>query len=201
MLKALIRLLKTEELNAFGFSSAEDFLKHPEILRPACLVTDVCMPGLSGLDLQTELARRGIELPIVFLTGRGTVPMSVRAMKAGAVDFLQKPFRHEDLLDVIRRAVAKDARLSASSFERREIERRLRTLTPREREVFDLVIKGLMNKEIAAELGATERTIKVHRHRVTAKLRVNSVAEMVQAAVKVGALDMQACASQASRPA
>jgi FixJ family two-component response regulator len=190
MRKALTRLFKTEQLQACAFSSAEEFLKHKPLLSPACLVADVCMPGLSGMELQGELTRRKVNIPIVFITGHGNVPMSVKAMKAGAVDFLQKPFNHQDLLKVIRQALAKDKHLSASKAECLEIQRRLDSLTPREREVFQLVIRGLLNKQIAAELGATEQTIKVHRHRVMMKMQVNSVAEMVQAAVKIGVLNL-----------
>jgi len=129
-------------------------------------------------------------MPTVFITGHGTVPMSVRAMKAGAVDFLQKPLEHKDLMTVIRQALAKDQQASAAEIDRREIQRRFITLTPREREVFNLVIRGLLNKQIAAELGATERTIKVHRHRVMEKMQMTSVAEMVQAAIKIGVLNV-----------
>jgi len=190
MLKALTRLLKTERLNACAFSSAREFLKQGPTASPACLVVDVCLPGLNGLDLQAELAGRDIRMPTVFITGHGTVPMSVRAMKAGAVDFLQKPLEHKDLMTVIRQALAKDQQASAAEIDRREIQRRFITLTPREREVFNLVIRGLLNKQIAAELGATERTIKVHRHRVMEKMQMTSVAEMVQAAIKIGVLNV-----------
>lgn len=188
MLKALTRLVKTEGLNACAFSSADQFLKHSPILSPACLVTDVCMPGLSGMELQAELAKRHIRMPTVFITGHGSIPMSVKAMREGAVDFLQKPFDQQDLVKTIRVALAKDKQLSASQAERLEIQRRVDQLTPRERQVFQLVIRGLLNKQIAAELGASERTIKVHRHRIMQKMRVTSVAEMVQAAIKIGVL-------------
>lgn len=188
MLKALLRLFKTEKISACAFTSADEFLKHEPLTSPACLVADVCLPGMSGLELQTELARRRVRLPMVFVTGHGDVPMSVKAMKSGAVDFLQKPFSQQDLVRVIRQALDSDRKVSASAAERLEIQRRVDTLTPRERQVFQLVIKGLLNKQIASELGATERTIKVHRHRVMAKLQVSSVAEMVQAAVKIGVL-------------
>ncbi len=149
------------------------------------------LPGLSGLDLQSELARREIQTPIVFITGHGDIPMSVRAMKAGAVDFLTKPFQHRDLLGVIRNALSKDVRLVSARQIREAVGRRLESLTQREREVFGLVIKGLLNKQIAAELGAKEQTIKVHRRRIMEKMGVVSVAELVQAAVKAGVVEAQ----------
>jgi RNA polymerase sigma factor (sigma-70 family) len=144
--------------------------------------------GLSGLDLQAELTTRNIHTPIVFITGHGDIPTSVRAMKAGAVDFLTKPFRHKDLIAVIQDALSKDIRLKSVQGERETIQRHLQSLTPRERQVFELVIKGLLNKQIAAELGASEQTIKVHQGQVMEKMEVPSVAELVQAAVKAGAL-------------
>jgi RNA polymerase sigma factor (sigma-70 family) len=188
MRKALTRLCQSAGLTVKAFPSARDFLDTGATESPACLVLDVSMPGLSGLDLQTELASRNIRTPIVFITGHGDIPMSVRAMKAGAVDFLTKPFANKDLLAVIRNALSKDVQLVSAQHECEAIQRRLDTLTPRERQVFDLVIKGLLNKQIAAELGASEQTIKVHRARVMEKMEVTSVAELVQAAVKLGVL-------------
>ena len=186
--KALARLCQSEGLTAKTFASAREFLDAGVPESPACLVLDVRMPGRGGLDLQAELATRNIQTPIVFITGHGDIPTSVRAMKAGAVDFLTKPFKDKDLMAVIRDGLSKDVRLKSAQTERDAIQRRLEHLTPRERQVFELVIKGLLNKQIAAELGASEQTIKVHRARVMEKMQVASVAELVQAAVKAGAL-------------
>jgi len=180
--------MRRERLVAKTFASAREFLEAGAPGSPACLVLDVRLPGLGGLDLQAELATRNIQTPIVFITGHGDIPTSVRAMKAGAVDFLTKPFRDRDLLAVIRDALGKDVRLKSEQAERENIQRRLESLTPRERQVFELVIRGLLNKQIAAELGASEQTIKVHRARVMDKMRVTSVAELVQTAVKIGVL-------------
>ena len=188
MLKALARLCQSAGLTAKAFASAREFLDTGVPETPACLLLDVRMPGLSGLDLQTELAARNIQTSIVFITGHGDIPTSVRAMKAGAVDFLTKPFRDKDLLTAIQAALHKDVRLKADQVERKTIQRRLQNLTPRERQVFELVVKGMLNKQIAAELGASEQTIKVHRGRVMEKMQVDSVAELVQAAVKIRAL-------------
>jgi len=188
MRKALGRLCQTAGLTAKTFASAREFLDSGAPESPACLVLDVRMPGLSGLDLQTELATRNIQTQIVFITGHGDIPTSVRAMKAGAVDFLTKPFKDRDLVAVIRNALSKDVQMKSAHEEHDLIQRRLESLTPRERQVFELVIKGLLNKQIAAELGASEQTIKVHRARVMEKMQVASVAELVQAAVKAGAL-------------
>jgi len=148
------------------------------------------MPGLNGLDLQAELSRRKIQKPVVFMTGHGDIPSSVRAMKAGAVDFLTKPFDSKDLLAVIQAALRKDRERHSVETERESIDERLRTLTPRENEVFKLVIRGMLNKQIAAELGASEQTIKVHRGRVMEKMRVQSVAELVQMAVKARLIEL-----------
>jgi RNA polymerase sigma factor (sigma-70 family) len=188
MCKALMRLVESQKLQARAFGSARDFLEHGPPNRPACLVLDIQMPGLNGLELQTELARQNIDLPIIFITGHGDVRASVRAMKQGAVDFLLKPFNPSDLACVIQQALVKDLRRQEIGAERQELERRLENLTPREREVFLRVIRGFLNKQIADELGASEQTIKVHRHRVMDKMKVQSVAELVQAAVKLGLL-------------
>ncbi len=188
MRKALVRLCQSSGLQVKSFASAREFLDAPAPASPACLVLDVRMPGLSGLDLQAELAARQIHTPIVFITGQGDIPTSVRAMKAGAVDFLTKPFKNKDLVAIIRDALSKDVGRQSAQSERDGIQARLNSLTPRERQVFDLVIKGLLNKQIAAELGASEQTIKVHRARVMEKMAVPSVAELVQAAVKIGVL-------------
>ena len=188
MRKALARLCQSAGLKVRSFASAREYLDAAVPESPACLVLDVRLPGLSGLDLQAELAARRVQTPIVFITGQGDIPTSVRAMKAGAVDFLTKPFRNKDLVAIIREALSKDVRLQSAQSERDVIQSRLDSLTPRERQVFDLVIKGLLNKQIAAELGASEQTIKVHRARVMEKMGLASVAELVQAAVKIGVL-------------
>lgn len=186
--RALARLCRAAGLRAQTFASAAEFLAAGSPSGPACLVLDVRLPGLSGLDLQAELAARQIQTPIVFITGHGDIPMSVRAMKAGAVDFLSKPFDDADLLAVIREALAKDVHRRAEQEERETIRCQLGRLTPRERQVFDLVIRGRLNKQIAAELGARECTIKIHRRRVMDKMQVQSVAELVQSALKAGVL-------------
>ncbi len=184
MRKALLRLLKSHQLNACAFATAHEFLAHGVTGRPACLVLDVRLPGLSGLDLQQELERRNTRVPVIFITGHGDVRMSVQAMKRGAVDFLLKPFNQQDLMAVVRQALTQDQRAHAAHAHQTEFQRRLHTLTPRERQVFDRVIQGLLNKQIASELGASEQTIKVHRHRVMEKMGVTSVAELVQAAMR-----------------
>jgi len=143
------------------------------------------MPGLSGLDLQEELAATGLDMPVIFVTGHGTVPMSVRAMKAGAVDFLQKPFDDQMLLDAIQRAIDLDRQAREERAELRELQRRLDSLTPREREVFALVVSGMLNKQIAGELGTSEKTIKVHRARVMQKMEADSLADLVRTGEKV----------------
>lgn len=179
--KALARSIQVAGLNVKTFASAREFLDQGSPESPGCLVLDVRMPGLSGLDLQAELNSRNIRTPIVFITGHGDIPLSVKAMKGGAVDFLTKPFKVANLLEVIQEALKKDARLQASRAEQAEVQRRIQTLTPREREVLGLVVKGLLNKQIAAELGAAERTVKVHRGRMMQKMQVGSVAELVHA--------------------
>jgi FixJ family two-component response regulator len=185
--RALPRLLRSVGLDAVVFPSAQEFLDHPRGDGPACLVLDVRLPGLGGLDLQARLADGGRALPIVFITGHGTVPTSVRAMKGGAVDFLQKPFDDDDLIAAVQRALGRSRRDRSEDEARREIEERMRTLTPRERQVLDLVTKGLLNKQIAAELGAAEKTIKIHRGRVMQKMHAGSVAEIVRMTVLLGA--------------
>ena len=161
-------------------ASPRAFLERAPADRPGCVVVDLRMPELSGLDLQEELSRRGVSLPLVFLTGHGDVPSSVRAMKAGAIDFLSKPCDDTDLLAAVERALARDAEARAARAEKDAIQALFSALTPREREVCLLVAQGLLNKQIAAELGAAEKTIKVHRGRVMGKLGVESVAELVR---------------------
>ena len=178
--KALARSIQAAGLNVKAFASAREFLDQgpPEGL--GCLVLDFRLPGLSGLDLQAELNSRNIGTPVIFITGHGDIPVSVKAMKGGAVDFQTKPFKVNTLLGVIRDAIQKDERLQASRAQSVEVQRRIQTLTPREGEVLGLVARGLLNKQIAAELGAAERTVKVHRGRVMRKMQVTSVAELVR---------------------
>lgn len=184
--KSLARLLRSAGYHAESFATAVEFLEHRRVHdAPGCLVLDVQMPGLNGLELQQELLDSPNPIPIVFITGHGDIPMSVTAMKAGAVDFLAKPFQDEDLLRAIREASARSQQKWAEYAEREVIQERYETLTPREREVMALVVCGLPNKQIGSRLGIGEKTIKVHRGRVMSKMQVRSVAELVQAALKI----------------
>ena len=176
---ALSRALASEGFDTQGWGSADAFLAEHDEQAPGCVVTDLAMPGMSGLDLQRELLARGCARPIVFVTGYGNISMSVQAMRAGAVTFLPKPVRAADLAHAVREALARDELLRAAHAQRAAVESRLNELTAREKEVLTLVIAGKMNKQIAAELGAAEKTIKVHRGRVMNKMRVRSVAELV----------------------
>jgi len=185
--RALTRLIKSAGYRVNTFASAREFLDsgcHND--GPGCLVLDVRMPGLSGLDLQREMQNANLLLPIVFMTGYGDIPMSVKAMKAGAVDFLPKPVKDIDLLRAIEQAVARSVHDRAERDELKDIQRRVEKLTPREREVMALVVRGLLNKQIAFDLGTVEKTIKVHRARVMKKMQVGSLAELVRVAEKVG---------------
>jgi len=185
--KALARSIQAAGLNVKTFASAREFLDQGPPNGPGCLVLDLRMPGLSGLDLQAELNSRNVQTPIIFITGHGDIPVTVKAMKSGAVDFLPKPFNVKDLLRVIQEAIKRDEGLQAFRAENTEVQNRIQTLTPREREVLGLVVKGLLNKQIAAELGAAERTVKVHRGRVMKKMQVQSVADLVRAVERVKA--------------
>jgi FixJ family two-component response regulator len=180
------RLIRTAGLNVQPFSSARDFLKSPRPEGPACLVLDVRMPGLSGMDLQRELAQSGFHIPIVFITGHGDIPMSVRAMKAGAVEFLTKPFRSRVFLDAIRAAIERDRSALQKQSETRELRERYEQLTPREREVMTLVAEGLLNKQVAAQLSTTEATIKFHRAHIMQKMCANSLADLIRMVEKLG---------------
>lgn len=184
--RALVRLIRAAGFDVTAFASAQEFLSAPLAERPCCLVLDVRLPGVSGLELQEQLASSGRHLPIIFITGHGDIPMSVRAMKAGAIDFLVKPFHEKELLEAIRAAIRADLEIRRHEAELSELRRRMMTLTPREREVFELVVRGLLNKQIAARLGTTEKTIKVHRARVMEKMKARSLAELVRLAEKLG---------------
>jgi len=176
-IKSLIRL---EGLRVETFGSAQEFLRNERPDLPGCVVLDVELPGLSGLDLQRELAAHGIKLPIIFITGYGDIPMSVRAMKAGATEFLTKPFRDQDLLDAIEQAVERDRAARLHSKEIAELRQRFDALTSREREVMSLVVAGWLNKQIGFELKISEITVKIHRGRVMGKMGAQSLAELVR---------------------
>ncbi len=184
--RALRRLIQSVGLTVRTHASAAEFLAAYDANMPGCLVLDVRMPGLSGLDLQASFTERDITLPVIFITGHGDIPMSVRAMKAGALDFLAKPFNDQVLLDAIQRALAQDAEARRERAERDSVARRLESLTPRERQVMSRIVCGLTNRQVAAELGASEKTIKVHRARVMRKTQVNSLAELVLLAQAAG---------------
>jgi len=180
------RLVRSMGFNVQTFPTAKEFMERVHVESPSCLVLDVHLPGPSGLDLQRELAEAGVRIPIIFITGRGSIPMSVRAMKAGAVEFLTKPTRSRDLLAAIRAAIERDR---VSHQARRHLEglrQRYARLTAREREVMSLVIAGRLNKEIASEVATTERTIKFHRAHIMEKMEAKSVAELVRMAGQLG---------------
>jgi RNA polymerase sigma factor (sigma-70 family) len=184
---AIRLLLRSVGLPAESFLSATGFLEAYEPRRAGCLVLDVRMPGMSGLDLQARLKEMGSTLPIIFVTAHGDVPMAVDAVKAGARDFIQKPFRDQDLLDKIQEALEADAQNRAEQKDLAEIQSRLESLTPRETEVMDLVVTGMPNKNIARELGISQRTVEIHRARVMEKMQVRSVSRLVQLVMKVDA--------------
>jgi RNA polymerase sigma factor (sigma-70 family) len=183
---ALKNLMRSVGLQVEVFASAQDFLrsKRPDV--PACLVLDVRLRGLSGLDLQKRMAEAKIEVPIIFITGYGDIPMTVQAMKAGAVEFLTKPFRNQELLDAIQQALERDRTTREQRAKNDELYDRYDSLTPREREVMTLVVAGLLNKQIAGELGTSETTVKNHRHQLMEKMGADSVAELVKMAYKLG---------------
>jgi len=186
VLKAVSRLLRSAGFAATTFSSSQEFLDRHDRLAHGCVILDVQMPGLTGLDLQNALAADGAGMPIIFLTGQGDVPMTAKAMKQGAVDFLTKPVDESDLLEAVHGAIAKDRVSWLARAEVAEINQRLATLTPRELEVLRHVVAGKLNKQTASELGTALQTIKVHRGRVMEKLKVESVPELVRIAQRAG---------------
>ena len=184
--KALANLLCSVGVKVQTFRTAQEFLSSERPDSPGCLVLDVRLPGLSGLDLQRQLAEAKIQLPIIFITGHGEIQMSVDAMKAGAVEFLTKPFREQVLLDAIQQAVDRDRTAHAQRAALAELRGRYQSLTPREQEIMALVVRGLLNKQTAGELGTTEATVKAHRARVMHKLRADSLADLIRMAEKLG---------------
>ena len=179
--EALGRLFRSVDLESRLFSSVAELLLHkfPDV--PCCLVLDIRLPGVSGLDFQTQLANSKIHVPIIMMTGHGDIPMSVRAMKGGAVDFLTKPFRDQDILDAVAQAIERDRERRDSDKTHAELRERFETLTPREREIMELVTAGLMNKQVAGELGLSEITVKIHRGHLMSKMAVRSLADLVRA--------------------
>ncbi len=186
VLKSLSRLLRASQVNVVTFGSPQEFLERYDPHAPGCLVLDVAMPGLNGLELQEALRVKGSAIPIIFLTGHGDIPMSVQAIKGGALDFLTKPVHDKDLLKAVEAALEKDRIERQSRADLDDIQKRLATLTPREREVLIHVISGQLNKQIAYDLGTVEKTIKVHRARVMEKMKVGSVAELVRLTERAG---------------
>jgi FixJ family two-component response regulator len=184
--KALASLMRSVGLQVESFGSAQEFLQtnRPEV--PSCLILDIRLPGISGLDFQRKLGEANTPIPIIFITGHGDIPMSVRAMKAGAVEFLTKPFRDQDLLDAVQLALERDRDRRQSEAEIATLRERYEWLTPREREVLPLVVSGLLNKQIAAEIGTSETTVKVHRGQLMRKMGADSLPELVRMAEKMG---------------
>jgi RNA polymerase sigma factor (sigma-70 family) len=178
--RAIKRLIASVGLQVELFGSAQDFMARTNPDVPSCLVLDIRLPGMSGLDFQRQLADANLHIPIVFITAHGDIPMTVRAMKAGAVEFLTKPFRDQDLLDAIQLALEKDREIRRIEAEIATLRERFESLSPREREVVELVVSGMLNKQIAAQLGTAENTVKVHRSRAMEKMRADSLADLVR---------------------
>jgi FixJ family two-component response regulator len=185
-LTAVTRLLRAGGFAVKTFASADEFVKNPPPDSPGCVIADLHMPGMSGLGLQDSLAKTSASLPVIFLTGHGDIPTSVHAMRRGAEDFLTKPVKREELFDAVQRALARNTREREAHTKHRELRARFDTLTPREREVLTHIVKGQLNKQIAADLDTAERTIKAHRANLMAKLQVQSVAELVRLAQALG---------------
>ncbi|MGD9333551.1 MAG: response regulator transcription factor [Desulfobacterales bacterium] len=182
---ALKRLIKSLGFKVKTFDSAQAFLKNGPHDGPACLVLDVRMPEMSGIELQEQLTNTGLGMPIIFITGHGNIPMSVNAMKAGAVDFIEKPFEDQKLIDAINTAIKKNKKFRTEQAEIKDLQQRVDSLTPREHEVFILVVSGMLNKQIAFDLGMSEKTVKVHRARVMDKMKAKSLADLVRMAERV----------------
>ena len=185
MRQAIHDLVESVGLSATSFATGEEFLRTKQIGRPSCLVLDIRLPQMSGLDFQRRLAESGVQIPIIFVTAHGDIPMSVKALKSGAVEFLTKPFRDQDLLDAIQQALDRDRIAQEQEIEIHDLHRRSRALTAREHEVMGLVVSGMLNKQIASEIGASEATVKIHRGNVMHKMQAASLVDLVRMADKL----------------